>query len=142
MQRQPDFRTEPAWGGDGRCWHLLKQCLRSSPELRWQLLHHSSRPDTHRESIYTHLPFVAAPQQTVEHGWQRLGSVIGCEGQRGLAPEATSEQSKGNNYWRLHRQHIGDSLNRSQEPTWTPFASALAHCGARVPVLVKGKAHT
>lgn len=37
--------------------------------------------------------------------------MIGCEGQRGLGPEAASEQSKGNSSWCLQRQCIGDNLD-------------------------------
>ena len=39
---------------------------------------------------------------TIGQGWQRLGGVIGCEGQRGLGPNTPCEQSEGNNGY-LHR---------------------------------------
>ena len=48
---------------------------------------------------------------TARQRWRRLRAVISREGQRRLAPEAASEQSKGNNCRRLHRQCIGDSLD-------------------------------
>ena len=66
-------------------------------------------------------------------GWQRLGAVIGCEGQRGLAPEAASEWSEGNNSGRLHGHSIRDSSDLCLRLTWAENLHGLHllhHCSS------------
>lgn len=38
------------------------------------------------------------------------GVVIGCDEQRGLEPEAVSEQGKGNNCWHRHKRQLGSII--------------------------------
>ena len=78
--------------------------------------HHSSWPIICRESTWGP-PALWFGSKTGQ-GWQRLGGVIGCEGQRGLGHKAAPEQSEGNNCWHLYRQHIRDSLELCLQPTW------------------------
>lgn len=50
--------------------------------------------------ISRYMPRVHA-DSTCPAVWRRLGAVISCEGQMGLAPKAVSEQSEG-----FHRRHL------------------------------------
>lgn len=61
------------------------------------------------ESPYRlHLPYREKLNNRAREG--RLGEVMSYERQMGLAPEAISEYSKGNNCRHLYRKHIWDSL--------------------------------
>ena len=93
-------RAEPAWGSGSHSWLLHKLHIRSCPDPLQLTLYHTSPP------IHTKRPHK-----------QKLGAVIGCEGQRGLALEVACEQSKENKYKHLHRQCIGDSSNLCMRPT-------------------------
>ena len=96
-----------SWGGSGRCWCLLKECIRSSPELWWHLTHCGSCHNTWRE--FTQTPPVLLHRTS---GWRHQEG----EGQRGVRPTAACEQSKGSNCRFLHRQQMRDGL----EPTRAP----------------------
>ena len=73
---------------------------------------------------------------------------VSYEEQRGLAPEAASEQSKGRRWGvpaqAVHQRQLGSlfAANTSQEPTQALHASAFLPSRARVPVLGEGKTHT
>ena len=62
-----------------------------------------------QESTWVHTALQC--DSKIGEGQRWLGAVIGYEGQRGLAPEAASEQSKENNCRFLHRKYIRDSSN-------------------------------
>ena len=123
--------VEPGWCGSGHCWHLLEQCLRSSPDLWWPL-HHSSLPYT---GLRVHVGPTCNP--TTGPGQRRLGAVVGCEEHRELAPEAASERSCQH----LYRQCIRllPAADMSQGPIWAPLASVLPSSVAKVPVWGEGK---
>ena len=63
-------------------------------------------PNTRQESTWAP---PALQCGCLERACWRLGAVVSCEGQRGLAPKAASEWSKESNCRSLHRQHIRDS---------------------------------
>ena len=73
-------------------------------------------------------------------GQSGLGTVLSCEGQRGLAPVHTSEQSTGKQLWAppqaAHERQLGpwSRANTSREPAQAALASAPSHSRARVPV--------
>ena len=53
MQRQHSPRTEPELGrGSSRCWHVLKRCIRSSPQLWWWLFYQRPHQDIHWGSTW------------------------------------------------------------------------------------------
>ena len=53
MQRQPSPRMEPELGrGNSRCWHVCKQCIRSSPQLWWWLFYQRPHQDMHWGSMW------------------------------------------------------------------------------------------
>lgn len=83
------------------------------------------------------------PTQLHNKACGEFGGRDPCVGQRGLALEAASEQSKGNNPRRLHRQHITDRLDLRLQLSrakswWACLASALPPSVASVPVLGEG----
>ena len=133
--------TEATWsqdgtwvGSSGYCWSLLKECIRSSPDL-WRQL-----------TLNTWAP--AASDATNRQRRRRLGAVKGGlwvaegtwtqdyisveEGKRWLVPTQRACQRQ------LRSLCLADKLRAC---TLCPCFSTL-HSGVRVSVLGQGKAHT
>lgn len=87
-----------------------------------------STPRDHAGSAYLQ------SDSTTGQGQRRLGVRIGCEGQRGLHPRLCLSG--------VMDACIGSALDLCLWLTWTPIASALPHCAAKIMVCIDGNTHT
>lgn len=125
--------TRETWSWDsemtqpqGKAWvgwlAAIVQHSRINEEQWRQALYHSSQPDTESSR---------GPTQLHNKACGEFGGRDPCVGPRGPALEVASEQSKGNNHRRLHRQHVTDRLDLrlqlSRAKSWHGPAS-LQHC--------------
>ena len=107
MREGKQWDTEATWsqggtwvGGSGCCWCFLKQRIRSSPDLWWQLTLNTWARRLHLS---------ATPQIGRNRGdWGRQKAV--CEQQKVLGPKPTSQWRKGNS---AHTESMSETTRLS-----------------------------